>query len=428
MTYRILRLFGDVRRGEAGTAILMLLNLFLLLVGYYILKTLREPLVLVSGGAELKAYAAAAQAFTLMGFVPLYSWAAARVSRLKLVVGLVAVFLLNLQLFAAGVVGGAPYIGFVFFVWVGIFSLASIAQFWSYANDLYTRESGERIFPLIAIGATAGSPVGAKLAQTLFDGGATPATLLQLASAILLVHGALYWVIDRRVGDRAAQPVGTVAARGPGGFRLLAGNPYLRWVAVILLLLNLVNTTGEYILGRVVVEAADKAAAAGGVSSSAYIGAFYGEYFFWVNIIAVALQVFLVSRIVRHAGTAGAVLMLPMVSLGAYAFIGAGAGFALMRWLKTAENATDYSVMNTGRQLLWLPTTREEKYQAKQAVDTFVVRSGDLVSAAVVFAGTAWLGLGVQGFAWLNVGLALLWLLASIPLLRSFRRLCADCP
>jgi len=84
--------------------------------------------------------------------------------------------------------------------------------------------------------------------------------------------------------------------------------------------------------------------------------------------------------------------------------------------------------MNTGRQLLWLPTTRDEKYQAKQAVDTFVVRSGDLVSAAVVFAGTAWLGLGVQGFAWLNVGLALLWLLASIPLLRSLRRLCADCP
>ncbi|MBI2222246.1 MAG: translocase [Acidobacteria bacterium] len=422
MAHAVLRLFSHVKPGEAPIALLMLLNLFLLLVGYYVLKTLREPLVLASGGAEMKAYAAAVQAVALMAFVPLYSWVAARVSRARLIAGLLLMFLASFQLFAAGVAAGWPYVGFIFFVWVGIFSLASIAQFWSYANDLYDVEAGQRLFPLVAIGATAGSPVGAKLAQVLFDRGASPQVLLHVASLIIAAHIGLYWLIERRERHRGRTPAAPMP--GAGGFQLVLHNPYLRWVALILLLLNLVNTTGEYILGRMVLGAA--AGAPG--SREAFIGSFYGQYFFGVNVAAVLLQAFAVSRIVKHAGTVGAVLMLPLVALGAYAAIGAGAGFALMRWIKTAENATDYSVMNTGRQLLWLPTSREEKYKAKQALDTFIVRTGDLVAAALIFAATTWLGLELRGFAWVNVGLAGLWILASIPLLRSFRRLCADCP
>jgi ATP:ADP antiporter, AAA family len=57
----------------------------------------------------------------------------------------------------------------------------------------------------------------------------------------------------------------------------------------------------------------------------------------------------------------------------------------VVRWIKTAENATDYSIMNTARQLLWLPTSTDEKYKAKQAIDGFFVRSGDVLSAAIVW-------------------------------------------
>ena len=100
------------------------------------------------------------------------------------------------------------------------------------------------------------------------------------------------------------------------------------------------------------------------------------------------------------------ILALPLVSLSAYTLIGAGVAFGVVRWAKTAENATDYSVMNTGRQMLWLPTRREEKYKAKQALDTFFVRTGDMIAGGLVFAGTTWLALGVRGFAWGNVALA----------------------
>jgi len=80
---RSLSLFADVRAGEGATAVLMLANIFVLLVCYSVIKTVREPLILLGGGAEVRSYAAAGQAVVLMGFVPLYSWFASRVDSTK---------------------------------------------------------------------------------------------------------------------------------------------------------------------------------------------------------------------------------------------------------------------------------------------------------------------------------------------------------
>src|SRR5262245_11955040 len=97
---RTLSLFADVRAGEAATALLMLANIFLLLVCYAVIKTVREPLILLGGGAEVRSYAAAGQALLLMGFVPLYGWFAARVDRGRLLVGVTMFFIVCVELFA----------------------------------------------------------------------------------------------------------------------------------------------------------------------------------------------------------------------------------------------------------------------------------------------------------------------------------------
>jgi hypothetical protein len=148
------------------------------------------------------------------------------------------------------------------------------------------------------------------------------------------------------------------------------------------------------------------------------IGSFYGEYQFWVNVLAFVLQAFVASRLVKHRGLRGVLLALPLIALGGYTVIAAGVGFALVRWIKTAENATDYSIMNTARQLLWLPTSTDEKYKAKQAIDGFFVRSGDVLSAAIVFAGTAVLHLSIARFAVVNVALVVTWLAVAAIVLR----------
>src|SRR5215212_4061599 len=106
---RALSLFADVRAGEGATAVLMLVNIFLLLVCYSVIKTVREPLILLGGGAEVRSYTAAGQALLLMGFVPLYGWFASRVNRARLLVGVTLFFIAGIELFAAAVGAQLPY-------------------------------------------------------------------------------------------------------------------------------------------------------------------------------------------------------------------------------------------------------------------------------------------------------------------------------
>jgi AAA family ATP:ADP antiporter len=423
---RALRIFGDVRAGEGVTVLLMFLNIYFLLVAYYILKTVREPLILTGGGAELKSYAAAVQAVVLIGYVPLYGWVASNLPRQKLILAVVVFFAACIELFAAAHAAGLPYVGFLFFVWIGIFSLSMIAQFWSYANDIYRESDGKRLFPLIAIGSTAGAPIGAAAAGWMYRSGVSSYAMMQLAAGLLVLHLVLYGVIHRRMTPGAAEAGRKEPLESTSGFALVFRSRYLLLIAALLVVLNIVNTTGEYVLGRSVLEHASALAAqTADFNEEAFIGGFYGTFFFWVNIATVCIQAFLVSRVVKHLGMAGALFALPIIALGTYGLVAAGAGFALLRAAKMAENSTDYSVMNTAKQMLWLPTTREEKYKAKQAIDTFFVRAGDVLSAGLVFAGTSWLSLNVAGFGKANILLVVLWLGLAALLLREYNKVAA---
>ena len=421
---RSLSLFSDVRAGEGVTVVLMMTNIFMLLFCYSVIKTVREPLILLGGGAEVRSYAAAGQALLLMAFVPFYSWFASRVDRMKLIVGITLFFVINIELFASAVAAGTPYVGVLFFIWVGIFSVSLIAQFWSYANDIYTKEAGDRLFPIITIGMTAGAPLGPLLAGQLFGGGVAPQLILQVSAVLLLASLLPYVLINARETRRAASRGAPLAAGG--GFGLVLRSNYLRLIALLIVLLNVVNTTGEYLVSKLVTAQADAMKVVDpAFNAGAYIGAFYGSYQFWTNVTAFVLQAFVTSRLVKHRGLQGALLALPLIALGGYTIIAAGVGLAVVRWVKTAENATDYSIMNTARQLLWLPTRREEKYKAKQAIDTFFVRSGDMLAAGVVFVGTHLLSLGVAGFARANIAVVLIALGVAVLLLREYRRITA---
>jgi AAA family ATP:ADP antiporter len=212
---RLLGLFSEVFPGEGRRAFLMLLNVFLILVAYYIIKTVREPLILgtevpgflqalgITGAAEVKTYAAAGQALVLMAFVPAYSWLSSRVSRMKLIVSVTLFFVANIVAFAVAVHADLPSVGIIFFIWVGFFSLSIIAQFWSYANDIYTKPAGNRLFPIIGLGATAGSPVGAWVAERLFHAHVSPHLMLYLAAALLSLTLVIYLFVNHGTRSHA---------------------------------------------------------------------------------------------------------------------------------------------------------------------------------------------------------------------------------
>src|SRR5262245_31236126 len=104
-----------------------------------------------------------------------------------------------------------------------------------------------------------------------------------------------------------------------------------------------------------------------------------------------------------------ALFVHPVVALVGYLMLLRAPSLQMMAALKIADNSLDYSLGNTVKQALWLPTSREAKYKAKQAVDSFFMRAGDVIQAGIVFAGER-LGMAVPAFAAVNVVLVGAWL------------------
>ncbi len=427
---RALNIFADVRAGEGSNALLLMLNVFLLLTAYYLIKPAREALILAGGGAEVKSYAAAGQALLLLLAVPLYGRLAARVPRRRLINSVTLFFVGCLVSFYLAAQAGWA-VGVPFYLWVGIFNLMIIAQFWAFANDIYTPDQGKRLFAIIGFGASAGAVLGGVIAKHLIEPFGVRQLLL-VSAGVLLLAAAITNLIDQRTQHAAHSkaPHRAESATAPihnrGAFKLLLNNSYLLQIAFLLLILNWVNTTGEYILGDVVLAKAQAAVAAGssgGLDVGDYIGVFYSDFFSVVNLVSLFTQAFLVSRILRFFGVRAALLILPVVAFGGYLILAFYPVLEIVRWAKTAENSTDYSLQNTVRNVLFLPTTREEKYVAKQAIDSIFVRMGDVLSALVVFAGTQWLGMNTHGFALFNLLLVGIWVLLALGIGRRFHQL-----
>jgi ATP:ADP antiporter, AAA family len=412
---KFLNIFTEVRPGEARTALLLALNVFLILMAYYVLKPVREALILTEGSAELKSYLSAGQVAVLALVVPLYGRLVAKYARMKLINVVTVFFAICPVIFYVLAQFGVP-LGVVFFVWIGIFSLMIIAQFWAFANDVYTKEEGERLFVIVGFGASLGAVAGARIADRLIE----PLGVYQLmllGAAILLGQLALTnYVNTRESARRPATPrSAATAANASGGnaFAMVFRTRYLLLIALMLMLVNVVNTTGEYILGSIVKDTAENLVAqgqSGGLSEGQLIGDFYSKYFTLVNAFGLVLQLFVVSRVVKHLGMSWAVMILPLISLGTYNIL----VFLPTLWFvlagKVAENSTDYSLNNTVRNMLFLPCTYEQKFSAKQAIDSFFVRMGDVLSALLVFLGTSVWVLQPRGFAAINALLVVIWL------------------
>jgi ATP:ADP antiporter, AAA family len=412
----MLGVFADVHAGEGGTALLLALNVFLILMAYYVLKPVREALVLGEGSPELKSYLSAGQVAVLAVVVPLYGRLVARFPRMRLINVVTLFFAVCPVIFYLLATVHVP-LGIIFFIWIGIFSLMIVAQFWSFANDIYTKDQGERLFAIVGFGASLGAVAGARIADHLIE----PIGVYQLmlvGAAILVGQLLITNYVNLRAGGKARASTPAVAPAAPktsgtNAFSLVLQTRYLLLMGLMLMLLNWVNTTGEYILGSIVKDTVSQTIASGhaaGLSEEQLIGDFYSKYFTYVNALGLLLQLFVVSRVVKYIGVSKAVMILPMISLVAYNVLIFLPMLRAVMAAKVAENSTDYSLNNTVRQMLFLPCTYEERFSAKQAIDSFFVRMGDVLSAALVFIGTAVLTLRPRQFALVNAIIVIAWL------------------
>ena len=419
---RLWRLVGEVHAGEVSGVLILAANAFLLLASYYLLKTVREALILTEGGATVKAYSSALQAAFFIVLIPAYSAFAARVNRVGLMTWVSLAFAAQLVAFyVAGVAGLRE--GVAFFLWVGVFNVFLVGQFWSFANDLYSEAAGKRLFPPIMLGSSLGALAGARLASYLI-GRVGAYNLMLVTAACLLVCLALTRLTHARAIADAKHFVRVAPearlARG-SAWQMLASDRYLMLIAILTVLLNVVNTSGEFLLGKFVADQATLVAGSNIELQRRFVGEFYGDFFGWVNLVGVLLQTFAVSRIFRAVGVRGALFLLPCIAFLGSALLLFMPVLGVVRVAKVLENGTDYSVQNTARHALFLSTSREAKYKAKAAIDTFFMRAGDMIQAGIVFVGTN-LGLSVAGFAAVNLVLASIWLVTVFLLASEHNR------
>jgi AAA family ATP:ADP antiporter len=433
---RFLSLFTRLRPGEGWSVVWFFLYGFLLLVSYQVLKTIREALMLAQHSAEVRSYAVGTIALLLLFLVPVYGVIFRHVSRISLVRWITAFFTMNLVVFWLMARGGMD-IGFVYFVWVGIFGVMVVAQFWAFATDCYNVKAGQRLFPVIMVGASLGALVGAQLAKWVTAGLDMAAPDVLMVGAVILsttlflggtARNAVPEASRTADGDDAPRAIGDETVTDKlqsvmGGFALIARHRYLAYIAALVVLLNWVNTTGETILADFFKAEAERRAAEGTMTQGQALAALYGNFHFWVNLLGFGIQAFLVARIYRFIGVAGALLILPVVAAIGYGFMAFVPIFSIIQIVKMLENSTDYSVMNTTRQALFLPLDRAAKYEGKTAIDTFFWRFGDLIQAGVFYVGLNWFGLEIVQFAMLNLGLALVWIWLAVQIGRNYREL-----
>ena len=387
---RFLCLFTEVRPGEGRTAILMFANVFLILCCYYFIKPLREGWIAISDVTgldkwQVKAYSSFLQSVLLLGVVGAYGRLATRWSRRELVTRSSLFCLANIFLFWIVYPGmffeHLPVSGIAFYLWIGLFGVFVVAQFWAFAADIYDDDRGRRMMPMIAIGATAGAVGGSWIGEQLVGSGLVATRYMLLAAMLPLAASVvLSRAVEARENPGGHVPRTPAPAVHPSAMRLVLKSRFLFAVATITLMLSWVNTNGENLLFRVVQQNLAGEAVAAGIAdgrailefTSEQTFLFYSDFYFWVNVFALLLQAFVASRLLKYGGFGAILMMMPVIALVSYSAMAIVPVLAIVKIMKIAENSTDYSINNTARHVLWLPVDSEAKFKGKPTIDALV--------------------------------------------------------
>lgn len=379
LTRGVARLF-NVEEREAGAVFAGVLLFFLLFTGYFMLRPVRETMGVAGGVDNLQWLFTGTFAATLLA-MPLFGWVATRVPRRRILPWTYAFFVLNLLAFAAGFLLRPDNLWFAraFYIWLSVFNLLSISLAWSVLADLLAIAQAKRLFALIAGGASLGGLTGPVLG-TLLVGSIGHAGLLLLSAVFLAGSaGAAWWL--QRWRDRRPMPQRTGDARGkPLGGNPFAGisavlrSPYLMLIAVFVLLLSSVTTFLYFEQARLVAET---------FSDRTRQTQVFGSIDIVVQSLAIVTQVFLTGRIAQKLGVGVLLVAVPVIVAAGFVWLALAPTFAVFVVVMVVRRAGEYALVRPGREMLYTVVPAEEKYKAKNFIDTVVYRGGDAVSGWV---------------------------------------------
>lgn len=402
----------DVRRGEGAATALATALFFFVLGSYFVLRPIRETYG-TDDDLETLTWLFTATFVVMLAVTPVWGWLVARYPRRRFVP--VAYHLFAAQLVVLWALVDAEVapdvLGKVFFVWTSVFNLFVVSVFWSLAADIFTPEQGRRLFGMIAAGGSAGAVVGPLLTGAIVEEVGLAGILLVAAAG---VEAAVVCAIalDRRA------PVRTAAAAEPIGGAALAALPsiarsgYLREICTYVLLVT-VAATFFYFWQAQITRATfpDREERA----------AFFADLDLYTNLAVIALQLVVTASVLRWLGVGIVLASLPLIQGAGLWTLALAPTAAALVVVIVAGRAATHAFARPGRELLFTVLPREDKYKAKNVIDTLVYRFGDLGSAWL-YQGIAALGLAGVGVALVATPLVVLWIAIALALGVAQRR------
>jgi AAA family ATP:ADP antiporter len=393
---------------------------FALLCGYYIIRPMRDEMG-IAGGVEHLQWMFSGTFLVMLAVVPFFGWLTRRFAPRRFLPYVYYFFIVNLLLFYALFRSDIDhvYVARAFFIWVSVFNLFIVSVFWSFMVDIFSDAQAKRLFGMIAAGGTAGALAGPALAVALvLPLGPTNLLLFSvffLGWAILCIHRLAAWrqpVSLPDPGDPERKTEADHSADKPLGGSLLAGvqlvvqSPYLLGICVLMLLFTTLATFLYFQQAYIIKEHFD---------DPARRTALFAAMDFAVNVLTLLVQLFLTGRIVQHLGLGWSLAMIPLLLVAGFLVLGVIPALWVVVTVQVLRRAGNYAIMRPGREMLYVVLSKEEKYKAKNFIDTVIYRGGDAVSAWV-YAGMLALGLSGAGISLAAVPLACAWVWISFRL------------
>ncbi len=389
---------------EWGPVLLATFYGFCILLSYYIIRPVRDEISAADRGNLQLLWTAVF--FVMIGAVSLYSALVSRLSRGVFIPLANRFFALNLILFFAALellpVEARPWIDRVFYVWTSVFALFVVTVYWGFVVDLFRSQQGKRVFGFIAVGSSVGGIVGSLFTSLVAN--AVPTFVLLLVAVVPLeVASWMAWLLHRKAGRSR----GALRSEGPGriagtawsGIRVVFQSPYLRRIAFYIFLMTFASAVIYFQQAEMVGEA---------IAERGARTVFLARIDLAVNILTIGGQGLLAAHLIRWFGVGVALAFLPALALVGFLVLGTYPLLAVLVALQVLYRAGRYALARPAREVLFTVVGREERYKSKAFIDAAVYRGGDLVSGWV-YAGLAWIGLGVGAISLVAVPVMAVW-------------------
>lgn len=407
------------RREEVPALAWSLLYVIAIFLAYYVLRPIRDELG-VAGGVDNLPWLFTGTLLTMLAASPLFAYAVRRFPRERFIAISYRFFSSNLIAFAVLLAIGSQeqqvWIGRAFFIWVSVFNLFVVSIFWSFIVDVFNGEQGKRLFGIVAAGATLGGLIGSALTSGLIEH--LGRTWLLAISVLLIEVAVLASARLSRVSDIFEKLIEAEDPHKPVGGGVFTGivhtfrSPYLLGLALFILIYSTTSTILYFQQASI---------AAAHFPDRAARTAFFADIDLYVNAITLILQVFFTGRLMGWLGVAVTLCALPLVSAVGFGALAASPTVGVFVVAQVARRVSNFALARPTREVLFTSSVREDRYKAKNFIDTVVYRGGDQV-ASWSYAGLMDIGVGLAQISFIAVPLSLIWLALSIWLARTHGR------